>query len=42
MFRCRFPLCVGVPDAKWKTAAEHKVTIINDDGKAASWNYKIT
>ena len=33
---------VGNPDAKWKTAAEHKVTIINDDGKAASWNYKIT
>lgn len=28
-------------DSKWKKVGKHKVTIINGDGKAASWDYEI-
>lgn len=30
------------PDPKWKAVGKHKVTITNDDGKAASWDYELT
>jgi hypothetical protein len=30
------------PKPEWKTKDKHKVTLTNDDGKAASWDYELT
>jgi hypothetical protein len=40
-FCTKLVFAINKPNSDWKTVGKHKVTVTNDDGKAASWDYTI-